>query len=153
MLDPGFLLARPVAHLSDRESRIQTALNNVLLIPKKGGDQLDLYTERNGQMKYRLTFKVTPVEESTFLRAWDASFAWEMMRYPVLTRVANSRHLYLQDDKLQIRSAHGLRRIEMDSAKLTEAISTTFSIAPALVNQALAILHQKGETLGRASTP
>ena len=51
-----------------------------------------------------------PVDDRAFLQAWDASFDWEMMHYPVLTRVTEHEQLYLRGTHFQKRTQTTIER-------------------------------------------
>jgi arylamine N-acetyltransferase len=84
LLDPGHLSVRPVPLPEVGEVRLPTAFNEVVLTAREGGRKVDLHTLQQKQRTCRLTFKAQPSDAGEFLRAWDASFDWDMMHYPVL---------------------------------------------------------------------
>ncbi|MBN1442177.1 MAG: arylamine N-acetyltransferase, partial [Planctomycetes bacterium] len=153
LLDPGYLILRPVPLDSRREVVIPTDFNRVVLGPREGGERIDLFTEQEGARTYRLTFKTAPVDRGEFLRAWDASFDWDMMRYPLLSRVAGGRQVYLQGRKLQHRSIESVERRELAWDDLPERIAREFGIAREVIDRALRLLERKGERSGKAPTP
>jgi len=148
LLDPGYLILDPIPLDVPSETRIVTEFNELLLTPRPGGGRLDLATVSQGQQKYRLTFKTDPADAGEFLQAWDASFDWDMMRYPVLSRVRGGRQLYLQGGRFQARDHQSVRREEIPGQQLTQRIAEAFGIAPEVVESALEILHRKGEPYG-----
>jgi hypothetical protein len=77
LLDPGFLIHRPVPLDGLAETRISTGFNDVILAPRPGGEKVDLITVQDGVRSVRLTFKKEPVDPGRFLRVWDDSFSWE----------------------------------------------------------------------------
>ncbi|MBN1422355.1 MAG: arylamine N-acetyltransferase [Planctomycetes bacterium] len=143
LVDPGYLIVDPVPLDGARATRIRTAFNEVELVPRDGGGKIDLYTIQKGNRTYRLTFKNRPADPSEFVRAWDDSFGGEMMRYPVLTRVAGDRQLYVQGRRLQVRGHDGVRRDEIDVEALLAAIVRDFGIAPAIARRALEIVAKR----------
>ena len=148
LLDPGYLLVRPVPLPAAGEIRIPTSFNEVVLVARNSGEKIDLYTVHQGQKTYRLTFKSQPAESAAFLRAWDASFAWDMMNYPVVARIANGRQFYLQQNRWLVRSQTNSERRELNPQRLAEHIAHEFGIAPAVAVRALAVLQRKGEGRG-----
>jgi arylamine N-acetyltransferase len=160
LLDPGYLLVRPVPLPRAGEVRLPTAFNEVVLTARDGGRRVDLHTRQQGGTTYRLTYRADPADAAAFLRAWDASFAWDMMRYPVLTRVAAGRQIYLQENRLQVRgnvadsrSESTTLRREVDPEDLVAIIAREFGIDPAVAARALAVLRRKGEGHGGAAIP
>jgi len=152
LIDPGFLITRPIPLDDDTVRKIDTSFNRVLLLPKEGG-KIDLYTVQKGNRTYRLTFKPSPADPGEFLKAWDDSFGWDMMRYPLLTRVAGSRHIYLQGRRFQVRSLEDLSRSEIDLEDLPASIHREFGVDPSIARKAIEILRKKGEILGGATAP
>lgn len=148
LLDPGYLILDPIPLDTRGQTRIVTEFNELVLTPQAEGHRLDLATVAQGQRKHRLTFKTDPADPGEFLQAWDASFDWDMMRYPVLSRVRRGRQLYLQGDRFQIRDQQSVCREEIPGQQLALQIAEAFGIAPAIVARALQILHRKGEPYG-----
>lgn len=146
LVDPGFLILRPV-RLDRREPvRVDTGFNTVWLAPRAAGERLDLSTEQQGGRRYRLTFKTDPVEESRFIDAWEASFDWDMMRYPVLTRTTGAGQLYLQGHRLQRRDLEGVERRDLSPESLPARIAREFGIDRQVATEALRILERQGES-------
>ena len=148
LVDPGYLNVEPIP-LDFREPlEIRTAFNQLILTPTSGGEKIDLATRSGDRTKHRLTFKASPADPGEFLRAWDASFDWDMMHYPVLSRVAGQRQLYLQGRRWQTRSHESVQRQQLPLDQLTTRIASDFGIAPELAARALEILHRQGESNG-----
>mgnify|MGYP003309983761 FL=1 len=147
LLDPGYLLLKPLALPGNEalEQVVPTAFNELLLRHREQGSKIELHTRQQGALSHRLTFKPEPAEEHKFLEAWDASFGWEMMRYPLLTRVSGSEQLYLQGAHFQRRS-----RREVEHSELAAAgdIARNFGLEEGLVEKALAAFSRRGEHHG-----
>lgn len=148
LLDAGYLILEPIPLDIGTETRIVTDFNELVLTPSADGRRLDLATRGRGQRKHRLTFKTSPADAGEFLHAWDASFDWDMMRYPVLTRVSGGRQLYLQGGRFQARDHTSVWREDVAPPQLAQRIADGFGIAPEIVARALEILHRKGEPYG-----
>jgi arylamine N-acetyltransferase len=144
LLDPGYLIVKPLPLPTESEVRIATPFNELILVPKDGGAKVELHTKQDNQTTYRLTFKTSPVDAGEFLRAWDVSFDADMMRYPVLSRVFGSRQIYFQKRHLLLRGAEETQRREVTPDRLIAEIAQQFQIAPALVSKALDVLKKKG---------
>ena len=153
LLDPGYLIVKPLPLSPGQELRLPNRFNELVLRPGHGGEKLDLYTMQQGNETYRLTFKTSPADAGTFLKAWDASFDWDMMRYPLLTRVAGDRQLYLQERRFQVRALDGVERSEVGPGELTARIVEEFGIEASVVARALETLKRKGEAHGSAALP
>lgn len=148
LLDPGYLILDPIPLDLGGPVQISTGFNELVLTPRDDGRRLDLATISQGQRKQRLTFKTAPADAGEFLNAWDASFDWDMMRYPVLSRVREGRQLYLQGDRFQTRDHASVRREGIPDSQMSSRIAELFGIDPQLVARALEILHRKGEPYG-----
>jgi len=151
LIDPGYLIVDPIPLAGLDEYRRPTGFNEIILRSQGGGGQIALATRAGGVSSHRLTFKVTPADAGQFVRAWDASFDWDMMHYPVLTRVVEGRQLYLQSARLQVRGGEETRRAEISPDALPEIIVHQFGIHPKLVRRALDVLagerRQHGNSL------
>lgn len=156
LLDPGYLILRPIpletllrpASLTasrSPETIVATDFNDLVLVPHPSGEKLDLHTVQDGKRVHRITFKLRPADPGEFLAAWDASFEWDTMRSPVLTRVVDSRQLYLHETRLQVRERLGASRTKLPLDALPGAVAETFGVAPGVVRQAIEVLVRKGE--------
>jgi hypothetical protein len=76
-----------------------------------------------------------------------------MMRYPLLTRVVEGSQLYLQDARLQIRTAAGVERRGVMEGELPRLIQERFGLQAELVSRALAVLRRQGEKHGEVDAP
>lgn len=148
LLDPGFLITKPVPLIKNGEIFIDNGFNRLLLRARENGCLLDLYTLEGARPVYRLTYKTRPVDRGEFIAAWDASFGWEMMRYPLVTMVSDRSQRYLRGMRLQRRDCGSVAKEELDPAGLVERISSEFGIAPRIGAQALRILKEQGELRG-----
>jgi arylamine N-acetyltransferase len=143
LLDPGYLIVRPLPIPSAGATHVPTPFNELILTAKDGGAKVELQTLQNNQSTYRLTFKAAPVDAGEFLRAWDRTFDFDMMGYPVLSRVVGDKQLYLQKKHLLVRGKTETQRTEVTPDRLVAEIALRFKIAPAVVARALAILERK----------
>jgi arylamine N-acetyltransferase len=142
LLDPGYLIEDPIPLRHAAASLVvPTRFHQLELIPHED-DRLELHTAERGTRRYRLTFKTTPVDDLAFLKAWDASFGWEMMRYPVLTRVTEHQQLYLRDTHFQKRSCTEVERENIPDEQLASRIVREFGISAKIVQQALDVLRR-----------
>ena len=152
ILDPGFLIINPIPVPDKEEKEFKTAFNSLILAPEENPGRIALSTIRNDARTYRLTYKTSPVEESEFYKAWDESFAWDMMRYPLLTRTVASKRLYLNGSRFQISNFNSVERREILTEELVSKIAAEFHIHPSLVARAVSILKDKGELGGKTSS-
>jgi arylamine N-acetyltransferase len=152
LLDPGFLIINPIATPGEEERTVKTSFNTLILAPDEDRNKIELSTLRKNTKTYRLTYKTSPVDEGEFLKAWDDSFGWEMMRYPLLTRTEASRQLYLNGSRLQISETERVEKRDVRSDELISKIAVEFRIHPSLVERAISILKDKGENVGKNSS-
>lgn len=143
LLDPGYLLTTPMPFSTDAQRQASTAFHDVLLQPK-GAEKIELSTLQSGQTTPRLVYRTAAVEPDRFARAWDASFDWEMMTYPVLTRVSGDRQYYLRGRRRQSRSKQGVDVVSLTAEDLPERIQADFGLDPALAARALTLLRRRG---------
>jgi hypothetical protein len=151
LLDPGYLLFAPVLLPSTEPAVFQTGFNTIELVPLPGGLRLELYTVVKGNRKLRLTFKIAPVDAFVFAKAWERSFEFEMMHYPVLTRCVSGEHHYLQGDTLAIRNSVTTRRTKLTTQEQMDYYTRHAGIDRSVVCRALEILthaHAFGSSTG-----
>lgn len=153
LLDPGYLIVRPLPLPTAGEIVIPTPFNQLVLSTQDGGARVELRTVQENRRTYRLTFKTNPVDAGEFLRAWDQSFDADMMHYPVLARVTGDKQLYLQKQHFMVRAADGTQHAEVMPDQLVAEIARQFRIAPDLVARALSVLKRQGDLDGSAKTP
>jgi len=149
LVDPGYLIVEPIPLDIREPRRIVTSFNELVLTPRDGGQRLELATTQQGSTTHRLTFKTQPVDAGQFLRAWDDSFDWEMMHYPVLTRASDAGQVYLQGQRLQHRSRAKVERQELSEEQLIERIAAEFGIAREMARRALGVLARKSRLVER----
>jgi arylamine N-acetyltransferase len=143
LLDPGFLIVDPIP-VSSAEQGVETGFNRLILAPEGRNDRISLSTVRQDSKTYRLTYKISPVDTSEFYQAWDASFDWDMMHYPLLTRTAASGQIYLNGSRLRITGTDSVERREITGENLAATISEEFSIRPEIAARAISILKCGG---------
>lgn len=164
LVDPGYLILRPIPletlvnPLKARESagegeegqrketRVLTDFNEIIFVPTDSGRRLELHTVQDGKRVHRITFKLQPADPGEFLAAWDSSFEWDMMRAPVLTRVAGSKQIYLHETRFQVRESSGVSRSKLTLDALPETVEQAFGLAPSIVRRALEVLARKRES-------
>jgi arylamine N-acetyltransferase len=147
LVDPGFLLTEPIPIGIDQPIITPTSFNSVILTPA-ATDQLSLATDQQGKITHRLTFRTTPADAGEFLSAWRDSFQFDMMHYPLLTKVAGNRQLYLQGNRLQIRTKDHVSTERIPLDHLLATICSTFGLAPELAKQAIDHWHSQGDLHG-----
>lgn len=144
LLDPGYLITSPVPLAAQPVQSVETPFQQILLTGRDDG-KLDLSTSANGKVTHRLTYRTDPADPSAFVRAWRASFDWEMMHYPLLTRVVGDAQVYLQMQRRQIRTKDCVRATTVSMEDLAGGIAEDFGINTSLVRRALAVLVARGD--------
>jgi arylamine N-acetyltransferase len=141
LLDPGYLIHQPIRLPTLEPVTVSTSFNTIELCPHNGGRTVELFTIANNSRRSRLTYKITPVDGPTFGRAWERSFTWEMMTYPVLTRCNNGIHQYLQGDLLRIRTEERTIKQKLTPDEEYEFISNTLGIHRTIIQKAFSVIH------------
>jgi arylamine N-acetyltransferase len=142
LLDPGYLIFNPIPVPGEGTTEHQTSHSKVLLTRVPLSERVDLATLETGRApRYRLTYKLDAVEEETFRSAWQRSFDWEMMTYPVISSVRGDSHLYIQKSSLTIRSQGQIKRTNLSTEDLIREVSQRLSLAPEVVRKALQYLQ------------
>lgn len=128
LLDPGFLIHQPTRLPTTEPLAQATDFNTIELLPQEAGQKIELVTVVKNSRRSRLTYKVSPVDGPTFGRAWERSFTWEMMTYPVLTRYSSGRHYYLQGNQLRIRDQQRTHKHILTPEEQHEFVTKTLGI-------------------------
>ena len=147
LFDPGFLITEPVPLALTGPMEIASGGEQLKLVPDKTG--ISLFTERGEKSVYRLTYKTAPVDTDEFNKAWDASFHWEMMRYPLLVRAGTFGRIYLRDSMFQVGNNGSICREKIPEHALAAKITDEFGIHLEIVKRALDLLkkEQNGATM------
>jgi hypothetical protein len=85
------------------------------------------------------------VDTGDFLKVWDSSFGWDMMRYPVLTQVRGKEQYYLQENRIQIRNHKEVRHQKIETDEMVQQIVACFGVGREIVARAIDIL-KKGDS-------
>ncbi|NLD99094.1 MAG: hypothetical protein GX640_04410 [Fibrobacter sp.] len=140
LLDPGYLLFTPVLLPVEEPVTVDTGYNTIELVPLNHGQKVQFYTIVKGNRKLRLEYKIAPVDAGSFARAWQQSFLWEMMTYPVLTRVTAGQHQYLQGNNLSIRSSNGTKRMVLTDEQKIQFINQNLGIHQSVITKAIGVI-------------
>lgn len=143
LLDPGYLLVNALPFPTHHALFIPTSFQEIQLTPEPDTNRVQLATIHPNKATYRLTYKTDPVDIAEFLQAWDNSFHFDMMSYPVLSKIADGKQLYLQKNHLLIRSKDSSVRQELDPSQLGQTIHQHFDLHHTIVSEALNLLHKK----------
>jgi arylamine N-acetyltransferase len=141
LVDPGYLLGRPVPLPSARSVTIDTPFNTVRI--ERGEGSYNLYTQEKGNEKWRYRLKDSAVSEAEFKDHWIRSFSFNMMNNILITRATEEGHLYVRDRHFSKTS-----RASRESAKIKDDYESTlgriFGIRNEAIREALTILSDSG---------
>ncbi len=140
LLDPGYLINTPTPLPTINPTRFPTTMNTIELCPLEAGRKVELFTIVNNDRRSRLTYKITPVDGPSFGRAWERSFAWEMMTYPVLTRCTEGVHYYLQGTMLRIRDGQQSVKHTLSPDEQYDFASKTLGIHKNIITKAFSVV-------------
>lgn len=146
LIDPGYLITAPCPVSHHGTTRHNLPLTTIELRPVPETRLVSLYTRigsdpKAADLKYRLTYKVIPVDDETFHAAWDRSFDWEMMTYPIVSILKGNTQVYLQKSNLIIRSPNNSQRTPLSDAKIISELSRHTSISATVIQRALECLR------------
>jgi arylamine N-acetyltransferase len=154
LVDPGYLVRRPLALSTARPSIPSLDLGEPLLVPAgtlspvppgiPDGD-FDLFTLEAEGPRWRYRFSDRPPDEDVFLHLWRASFNQPAMRSLLASsRTEEGRLLYLHNHKLrrQDRQSKSTQNIR---GELEASVEKLFGIDPRVTRQAAAILQELRE--------
>ena len=144
LLDPGYLLTTPIIIPHSGAARYELPLATVELRCQSNTDRVELHTRIPGTeaWKYRLTYKISPVDDETFHAAWDRSFGWEMMTYPIISSAIGDTQVYVQKNTILVRSPTQATRITLSDDALAHEVATRLSLSAEIVRKALGYLRR-----------
>ncbi len=140
LLDPGFLIYRPVPIPSLDSVSYDNGHNKIRLLAHPGGQRVELLTETRGNIRSRLTYKMQPVDYNDFITAWERTFSWEMMNYPVLTSLSKGKHLYLQDNIIRTRDHDQTTKEILKIEGSIDTINILFGLNREVIKRALRVI-------------
>lgn len=142
LVDPGYLIHFPCL-LPSVGSQMYSTSHSRIELERIGECAVTLSTVQGADRRYRLTYKTTPVDESAFQLAWDASFSWEMMTYPIIATVREGSQIYIQKSRVVTRSLDSSQVAELPHDSLAVEIARMTGISTEIVARALACLPSK----------
>ena len=160
LVDPGFCLSRPIP-LTDEEMKHNLPHNTYIITPirhphesaapaayagmtsLRGNDKMyyALATNQLGRTKSRYLLKDTPVSPSDFLKFWEASFNWPMMRQICVTRLGEEGYIYLRNDFLRNVTRFGKKQERIKSS-FEGRVEAQFGISAKKVEEARALIKR-----------
>lgn len=145
LIDPGYLLTSPIALPAIGSAVYPLPFTRIELRRIGTSEMVELHTISSSVpgavSKYRLTYKITPVDQQTFHAAWDRSFEWEMMRYPILSRIVDNTHIYVQKDSILFRTVDSQTRRTIAREDFIREVSSSILVKEDIVKKALECLR------------
>ena len=146
LIDPGYLITTPCPIVHHSSTRYTLPLTTIELRPLPTTNLVDLHTAigsspQDTDLKYRLTYKVTPVDEEDFNTAWDRSFEWEMMTYPIVSALKGDTQVYLQKSNLIVRSMNHSQKTPLSDEEIVSELSRETPLSAHIVRRALGYLR------------
>jgi hypothetical protein len=139
LVDPGYLI-HSACPLPSVGTRIYSTSYSRIELERIADHAVTLSTVQGENRRYRLTYKTIPVDESAFVRAWEASFLWEMMTYPIVSTVREGCQIYIQKGRVVVRSTDSSHVAELSQESLAVEIARRTGIAAEIVAKALSWL-------------
>lgn len=152
LLDPGYMIFDPLplpgAGLS---ATLWSSPNEVILedTVTDRGRVWRLASGPKGAPKWRFDFRQASASEAEFLAAWEASYGFPMMGYPVLNRVRDGTQYYLQKRSLLVRRPGGSEMRKLSREEMLQAMEGVFGLPGALAREALEIVLRSDEAFFR----
>ncbi len=141
LIDPGYLIFRPVELSGEAGSEIKTRSGSVIIKPAERGRFAVFTADAEGE-KQRYVLKTAEVGESEFERYWRDSFSMAMMHSIVVTGFRNGEQLYLRNDYFRTAGAWGKKTLKIKN-DYHHKLEKIFGISSELVLRALRILEEE----------
>jgi arylamine N-acetyltransferase len=141
LVDPGYLLHRPMALDPNRPRLYHTELTGVELRCDWQTGTYEVFTFNRQEMKWRYRFADRPVAPDEFLRHWQASFHRNSMNGLCLTRAAENGLIFIHKDFMRLTTLDSKRNVSIKN-NYHATIQQLFGIAPEYVEQALSALRE-----------
>ena len=136
LVDPGYLLTRPMELSKDNPRHYRTEHTGVELTFNRNNEHFFLCTFDRNQKKWRYFFQNMPVPPNLFLQYWYDSFYKSSMHGICLTQVRQDGLAYVHKDLLQISNLNSKQKFKI-SSNYHQIIQEIFNIAPEWVEHAL----------------
>lgn len=101
LVDPGYLLHQPMPLPYIEMELVQLTPMNLVRLVGEAENLFSLYTEENGQTKWRYRLRSSVVSGQEFIGHWIRSFSLNTMEQIMLSRVKPSGRLYFRKDRLE----------------------------------------------------
>ncbi|MDD3095281.1 MAG: arylamine N-acetyltransferase [Candidatus Neomarinimicrobiota bacterium] len=101
LVDPGYLINQPVEIIPGGNSLLRSGAID-FTIKALENETYQLQTQTNGTQTTRYTFRINPLDLTTFMHYWIRSF--DYINAIVASRFVDEKFIYINDDYVQIRS-------------------------------------------------
>lgn len=151
LIDPGYLIVKPLPIPETGSIVHQTALHPVLLEKDALSGGLHLSTLDPNGAKYRYFLHAEDCSTEEFLRYWRDSFSWNMMNSLLITRIIPEGRFYLHDRHLRWfdQTSH---RSEKLKDSFDDSVSAYTGINKQIVVRAREILAESKRSLREKQT-
>lgn len=122
LIDPGYLLTRPMQISKDNPRLYRTEHTGVELRFDREEERFHLYTFDRSQYKWRYRFLDQPAAPEQFLKYWHESFYKGTMHGIVLTKINPDGMIYMHNDYMRITTPEGQQkqRVKSDYIRVVE---------------------------------
>ena len=135
LVDPGYLLTRPMEIHPDVPRLYRTEHTGVELSFDKSDERYHLYTFDRQEKKWRYRFWDRPAPPQDFLRYWQESFYKGTMHGIVMTKIKPDGMIYMQNNYLKITSIEGQQKQRLKEGYFS-TVQNIFGFGPELVEKA-----------------
>ncbi len=135
LVDPGYLITRPVPLPPRGYIRIKTPINSLRIVHDPDKRRIYLFTENKGVEKWRYRLKIEPLSMERFKELWLRTFRFNMMESILITKVSEEGQLYLRNQSVQRVNRQQRIRSRVDQDYSGE-VSRLFSLPSGLVDEA-----------------
>ena len=140
LIDPGYLLGRPVVLDPRQPVSFRNEFSQVELLFQPEGGAYHLYTFSGQERKWRYCFADRLTAADEFLKYWQDSFHKNGMHGICLNRVTSRGLVYVRKKFMREITPEGKRNVNI-KRNYHAAIQETFGIRSELVEQALAAIE------------
>ncbi len=133
LMDPGYLLHRPLPLLPGRVATRDTGVAEVRLQGAPDGQSFELHT--GSTWRYRM--KAAPVSPARFLALWDASFHWGHMNNVHLSRAVPEigGYAYVHGLRMRLQGRDGKENLNL-RGRQASVLGERFGLAADVVERA-----------------
>jgi len=149
LVDPGYLLSKPLRLPSGDPVLHETASNFVKIFPDNNG--YNVHTIEQNREKWRYLLKFPPVNETEFRNFWQKSFAHNMLNSLLVTRSDDKARMYFRKNRYSRITKTG-KINENVKGNEVEFLTRTFGIDKYLVTKALTVLRNRLEDSKHGNT-